>query len=284
MHDACQRITAFVDAMQQKKVDFICQLGDFCRPDDGNREFLSRWNAFDGPRLHVLGNHDMDGGYTREQTVAFFGMPAKRYSIDTKGVHIVVLDGNDPGGKSGGYKRFVSSEQQRWLEEDLRKTSLPTLVFSHQTLDDAAGIENCEDVRNILEAARTPTGENKVIACFCGHHHDDQAKQINDIHYIRINSASYAWLGSRYKHESYDKEIHRKFPWISHTAPYEQPLWAYVEIDVTQGRLVIKGKETSWVGPTPWELGIDAKTMNPKTSGPRISDRELSFWKTKEAR
>ena len=110
MHDACQRISAFVDAMSEWKAEFICQLGDFCRPDDRNREFLERWNAFDGPRIHVLGNHDMDGGYTRAQTVAFYGMPDKHYSIDTKGVHVVVLDGNEPGGKSGGYERFISAE------------------------------------------------------------------------------------------------------------------------------------------------------------------------------
>lgn len=278
MHDSPRRIGAFVAAMNKAKVDFVCQLGDFCQPHERNRGFLERWNRFEGPRYHVLGNHDMDGGYARKETTAFLGMPGRHYSFDTKGVHVIVLDGNDPGGKSRGYKRYLSRNQLRWITADLEAVSLPTIVFIHQTLDDDAGVENCEDVRKILEQATTVTGRKKVVACFCGHHHDDQARLINGIHYIRINSASYSWLGSKFKHESYDKEIHEKFPWISHTAPYRDPLWALVEMDSTGGRLIVKGKKTSWVGPTPWELGMDKKMKDPAVCAPRISDRTVSFW------
>ena len=62
MPDGVERLRAFVAAMQQAKVDFILQLGDFCQPGERNKDFLSVWNAFAGPRWHVLGNHDMDGG------------------------------------------------------------------------------------------------------------------------------------------------------------------------------------------------------------------------------
>ncbi|KKL27564.1 hypothetical protein LCGC14_2383900, partial [marine sediment metagenome] len=85
MHDSRQRIEAFVGAMNKAKADFICQLGDFCWPHERNQEFLECWRQFDGPRYHVLGNHDMDGGYTRERAVAFLGMPGKHYSFDNKG-------------------------------------------------------------------------------------------------------------------------------------------------------------------------------------------------------
>ncbi len=277
MHDGMQRIAAFAKAMNDAGADFVCQLGDFCRPHERNQAFLSQWRQFRGDRYHVLGNHDMDGGYTREQTVAFLGMPGKHYSFDKKNVRVLVLDGNEPGGTSGGYKRFVSEDQRKWIAAELAATSWPVIVFSHQALDDSAGIENSQDVRRVLEAAETKTGRKKVMACFCGHHHDDQSKRINGIHYIRINSASYAWLGSKFKHESYDAEIHREFPWISHTAPYEAPLWAFVEIDVAGGRIVVKGRETEWVGPSPWEVGVDNATKNPDVCAPRISDRVLPF-------
>ena len=278
MHDGYQRIKAFTEAMNEARADFICQLGDFCQPHERNRGFLERWRQFDGPRYHVLGNHDMDGGYTREHTVDFLDMPGKHYSFDNKGVHVMVLDGNEPGGKSGGYKRYISRQQLSWISRDLEATSLPTIVFSHQALDHSAGVENSEDVRKTLEESITSTGQKKVVACFCGHHHDDQAKQLNGIHYIRINSASYTWLGSKFKHESYGKEIHREFPFISHTAPYKAPLWAFVEMDLTMGRMVIRGKETSWVGPTPWELGIDKEAKDPRVCVPKVSDRAFSFW------
>lgn len=98
MHDAVERVTAFVDAMIAAKADFIVQLGDFCIPLERNRAFLAAWNRFPGPRRHVLGNHDMDGGMKREEAVAFLGMPSRYYAFDAGGVRFVVLDGNDPGG------------------------------------------------------------------------------------------------------------------------------------------------------------------------------------------
>jgi len=275
MHDGERRISAFAAAMNDAKADFVAQLGDFCQPDPRNRPFLERWRQFDGPRFHVLGNHDMDGGYTQEQTVQFLAMPGKHYSIDIQGVHVVVLNGNDPGGTSQGYQRYVGPQQLEWLREDLEATSLPAIVLSHQAIDSPSGVENSDDVRAVLEAANAQAGRLKVVACFCGHHHDDQARQINGIHYIRINSASYSWLGGDFKHESYAKEIHEKYPWISYTAPYRDPLWAMVELDLGKGRLVVTGRESVWVGPTPWELGMDEKMKDPKIVGPRISDREL---------
>ena len=80
------------------------------------------------------------------------------------------------------------------------------------------------------------------------------------------------------RHESYGKDIHREFPWISHTAPYKDPLWAFVEIDLTEGRLAVRGRKTSWVGPTPWELGVDKKVKDPDVCAPQISDRAFALW------
>ncbi len=37
----------------------------------------------------------MDGGFTREQTIEYWGMPTKYYSFDMKGYHFIILDGND---------------------------------------------------------------------------------------------------------------------------------------------------------------------------------------------
>ena len=61
MHDADARLQVFVDRMNQEQVDFILQLGDFCRPYDDNRSFMQVWESFAGQRYHVLGNHDTDG-------------------------------------------------------------------------------------------------------------------------------------------------------------------------------------------------------------------------------
>jgi 3',5'-cyclic AMP phosphodiesterase CpdA len=117
--DGLERVSAFVAAMAKARVDFILQLGDFVWPAPANRRFLEAWNAFDGPRYHVLGNHDMDEGYTREQTVAFCEMPAMHYAFTAGPIRGLVLDGNEPGGKAAGYRRFMGSEQLAWLEREL---------------------------------------------------------------------------------------------------------------------------------------------------------------------
>ena len=278
MYDATERIRTFTGAMNKADADFVCQLGDFCAPNERNREFINSWKSFEGSRYSVIGNHDMDGGYKVEQTVSFLDMPANYYSFDNKGVHFMVLDGNNPGGKAKGRNRYVDKAQRDWIKSDLNATLRPSVVFIHQPVDGHNnGLENSSELRALLEEMKTPTGVPKVIACFCGHNHDDSAVCINGIHYIRINSASYLWIGSRYKKEMFNKEIHRKYPSISATVTYKDPLWAFIEIDPAAGSIIVKGMQTSWVGPTPWERGISKKVKDPKVVAPRISDRRISL-------
>ncbi|MDG2125983.1 MAG: metallophosphoesterase, partial [Verrucomicrobiales bacterium] len=188
MHDAEERLGVFAQAMKEAEVDFVVQLGDFCVPKEGNRKFLEIWDSIAVPRYHVLGNHDTDGGYKREETVKWWGMPARYYSFDQGGMHFVVLDGNDrPEGHTSGYPRFIADDQIKWLEEDLKATGLRTVVFVHQSLEreEEGGVQNGAAVRGVLEAA----GAGKVVACFSGHHHRDYVREISGIAYPQINSA-----------------------------------------------------------------------------------------------
>jgi len=69
MHDGVERIAAFVEAMEQEGAQGVVNLGDFCVPHARNDAFLAAFDRFAGPKLHVLGNHDTDGGYKREQVL-----------------------------------------------------------------------------------------------------------------------------------------------------------------------------------------------------------------------
>jgi len=273
MHDADQRLDVFVDRMNQRKVDFIIQLGDFCRPYAHNNGFMEVWNSFDGPRYHVLGNHDTDGGFTREQTVAYWKMPAKYYAFDKGGFHFIALDGNDKTDPpQSGYARYIGAEQQQWLRRELENTTLPTVVFSHQSLEDPGGIANGEAIRRILEEANQAAGRKKVVACFSGHHHIDYSREINGIHYIQINSMSYFWVGGDYQHVRYSKEIDRDYPWIKYTVPYKDPLFALVTLG-SDGTIQIEGTQSEWVGPSPWDIGYPADRKDRIV--PHISTRRL---------
>jgi Icc protein len=131
MHDSVERIAAFVEAMEREQAQGIVNLGDFCVPHARNDAFLAAFDRFAGSKLHVLGNHDTDGGYKREQVLDYWKSPARYFSRDEHGLHLVVLDGNDPDGKKG-YPCSVNDEQIAWLEKDLAATKAPTVIFIHQ--------------------------------------------------------------------------------------------------------------------------------------------------------
>lgn len=222
IHDAEQRLAAFMEEVAVGKPDFILQLGDFCEPKEKNRDFLRIWNQFEGPRFHVLGNHDMDSA-GKEKTMDFWEMPGRFYSFDHAGFHFVVLDANYLylDGKfvdydtanfyiDGAHRTWIPPEQLEWLEADLRETSLSTVIFTHQGLaNDAWGIKNRTQIQVLLERINKEAGFNKVIACINGHNHIDRVRTINGIHYIDINSASYQWLGEKYQCTTrYPKELY----------------------------------------------------------------------------
>ena len=138
------------------------------------------WNSFEGDKHYVIGNHDMDGGFSREQVVGYWKSEGKYYSFDTKGIH-----------------------------------------------------------------------------------------------YLQINSMSYQWLGGDYQHVRYSKEVDEKFPWIKYTVPYKDSLFAVVTIDTARGFLEIEGRQSEFVGPSPWEIGASREELDAATLVPKISD-----WKT----
>ena len=283
MHDGVERLSAFIAAMEKQKVDFIIQFGDFCVPKPENQPFMDVWNSFSGTKYHMLGNHDVDGGFSQEQTQKFWGMPKKNYSFDHEGMHFVVLDGNDTYvGQPTGYPRHVGPEQRSWLASDLRKTDLPTIVFCHQSLQEGAGgLENTLQMQKILEKANKEAGWTKVFASLCGHHHIDQQVSINGIQYVQINSASYHWLGGNHQYKRYSPELEEKYPYLSFTSPYEGPLWARCEVH-SDGRFEIVGMKTEWVKPSMWEIGYPPDQNDyttPETCLPEIRGRKLRFKK-----
>ncbi len=277
MHDSMERLLSFINQSNSTGADFIIQMGDFCVPKDKNIELLDSYRSFKGPSYHILGNHDTDGGFSREETMKFWGMKRRYYSFDHSGFHFVILDGNDANPKPwSGYNRYINSDQQEWLRQDLEKTDLNTFVFSHQTIEnEEGGVANFLEIRKILEEANVSKSDNKIIACFSGHHHTDYMTNINDIYYIQINSASYRWVGEDFQHVRYSEEIDKNYPWIKYTIPYKDPLFTFLEIDPA-GFLSLEPRSTEFVGPGPDEMGGPATADNDPIV-PRISGFNFEF-------
>ncbi len=262
MHDGDERLQAFITSANKKNLDFILQLGDFCRPYDYNKPFLNIWNSYKGEKYHVLGNHDTDGGFTRAQTRAYWNMPKNYYSFDKKGVHFIVLDGNDANPKPwSGYNRYIGDKQKLWLVDDLKKTNKPTVIFSHQSLElEYDGVANMKAIRAIIENANKEAGFKKVMCCISGHTHTDYMTQINGIYYVQINSASYRWVGGKHKVIRYSDEIDKKYEWIKYTIPYKDPLFTFVKIK--SNSIIIQPKKTEFVGPGPKEMNLPQTLPN----------------------
>ena len=282
MHDSKKRISTFIDSMIIAKPDFIIELGDFVIPKEKYDTMFSIWNSFSGPKYHVIGNHEMDGGTSMEDALAYRKMKNSYYSFSKNGFKFIVLDGNDKKHENEkGYRSYIGEEQINWLKEQLKKSEEPIVVFSHQGIGtdpnnpgERYSIENSEDVREIFENHNELNKSSKIICCFNGHTHHDYPEDINGIWYITINSMAYKWLGEEYEHIRYSEDVDKEFRWIKFTAPYKDPLYTLVEIS-TQGYIKMSGKKSEYVGPSPWELGYPEHLK--KFVRPEITERMLSF-------
>lgn len=272
--DASKRLSKFLEVSQKQKPNFIISLGDLSH-STGADSILKVWNSYPGQKYNVFGNHDMDNSDKATMT-AKYSMPASYYSFDNGGVHFVVLDccftrknGELVDYNRGNYfvpaadRDLINDEQLKWLEKDLAQTTYPTIIFSHQALDEiGASVPNRESVRSIVRQANQAS-KGKVAAMICGHHHIDAHSVIEDVHYFQINSASYLWIEGSQKYSN------------GNMAEYRDPLYAFVTVNPRRRTITIKGVESEFIEPAP-----QADQFTPEkwaTISPSIRDRKVTF-------
>ena len=96
-----------------------------------------------------------------------------------------------------GFDPHVSKEQIDWLKEDIKKTSLPVIVYCHFLLTEQSSkdnyyfgpfegnmvlVEERKDIRKILEDSK------KVLLVLNGHMHFYHKEEINGINYLTAPS------------------------------------------------------------------------------------------------
>ena len=202
--ESLDKLGECVALMNAEKVDFLIELGDF--KDQGKPpvepETLSYldtveevFRQFDGPRYHVLGNHDLDSISKTQflSRVENTGIDSDRsyYSFDVDRLHCVVLDANyRADGADYDHGNFdwtdanIPTAELAWLVQDLAAAGGPVIVFTHQLLDGTGSVyvKNADQVRRILEAS------GKVLAVFQGHHHAGSYNNIAGIHYYTLKA------------------------------------------------------------------------------------------------
>ena len=273
MHDGPARLKVFLDAMKEEKPDALLQLGDFAYPTKKNEVVAKAFENAHPKTLHVLGNHEIDGGHSFDQVAKLWGMKGRYYTENVNGLDLVVLDGNEkPKNHKGGYPKYIGKEQLEWLEKQLKNLKGPILVISHQPLAGPGSIDNAGEVQALLDAAA-----DKVLLAVNGHTHIDHVARAGKISYLHVNSASYKWVGGSHRNKSYPPEVHSKFRWIEYTCPYRDSLFTTLTLDPSNGRIEVKGRESQWVGKSPSQLAIPTKygLTNGKEICPKIRSRRL---------
>ncbi len=275
IHDADLRLQTFLDTLKGAPPHAKIQLGDFAIPKKENQPFIDLFNQGPIPSLHVMGNHDLDEGYTKEQVIQTFGMPAAYYAQVIQGIRILVLNGNDPGSpkSTAGNASYIGKAQQDWLNQELTNSKEPVLIFSHQPIAGIYTIDNAAEIQALLSAHAS-----KIILAINGHAHVDQFLKVGGVSYLHLNSASYYWVGEKHSHLSMDAATHVAYPSLSRTCPYAEVLFGILNLDRKEGKLALTGRKSSWIGPSPLELGysILSKAEQELYLQPRISDRKIS--------
>jgi 3',5'-cyclic AMP phosphodiesterase CpdA len=232
-----ERLSACIDAMNAWPADLMIQLGDFV-----NGRFVlggeivdaalipgiladaeSIYAQFEGPRYHVIGNHEVQD-LSKAEFLELTCATATTLSFDAGAYHFIILDaqynrrGEDLDHVGYVTQGYLPPGELDWLREDLSATDRPTLVCVHQRLDvefdyrtGGAEIANFEEVRDILEDSEM------VIAVFQGHDHDGAYSFIGGIHYVTFRAL-----------------IDRADP--------TPPSWAYVTLDPVARTIMIEGE------------------------------------------
>jgi manganese-dependent ADP-ribose/CDP-alcohol diphosphatase len=194
----------------QQDVDFTVQTGDLIdRNISSFSTILPYFNTIEGPKYHLLGNHDFP--VTTDQVVDILGMSNQYYDFKYKNWRFIALDTNDLSlyANSIGSEKYqqaqvmynsliennainaqtwnggVSEEQLNWLRGVLKKAAQShekVVVFSHMPVYPANqhNVWNSEAVIAELEAA------GNVVAYINGHNHAGNYGFKNGIHYLNL--------------------------------------------------------------------------------------------------
>lgn len=274
IHDADLRLETFLEEMKTHAPHALIQLGDFAIPKSENQAFIDRFNRGNNQVFHVLGNHDLDEGYTAQQVIQSYGMQAPYYARSVQGIRVLVLDGNEPGSPAArpGYASYIGKAQQEWLKGELEAAEEPVLVVSHQPLAGIYTVDNAAEMQALLSKFAS-----KILLAINGHAHVDQHLVVGGVRYLHLNSASYYWVGAQLAHQSFDPSVHTQHPSLALTCPYAEVLFALLTIDPQAGTVTIAGRESRWVGPSPRELGYTILTAEEQAKHlqPKISDRAI---------
>ena len=252
-HEWLERVLARAESM---KSDFVIHAGDFTHDPVKCPDYLKLYNGFRIPTYHTLGNHDTEG-CTLAQTLDAYGMTNGHYHFDRNGFRFVVLDTNyfKDGGRfvhfeGGNYRKIphsrnwmVGDAQYEWIEDVLKNSPYPCVVFMHQSCErESGGMPDWARMRGLFRWINKHKGP-KVRLVVNGHHHTDAFRFIDGIPYLDLNSANYKYYGQ--SHRLYPEEYHKSHRGAGHVIAWDAPISAVVTMGA-DGYLKIEGQKAGF--------------------------------------
>ena len=242
--------------MQQRAKEngcaFMIHAGDFCHGPSLVPDYVERYNSFEIPSYHCLGNHETDSTPLGE-TLRMYGMPDGHYYFDEGGYRFVVCDPNyylldgtyihyDLGNyySHGELRDYMPPDQIEWLRETVDTAPGPCILISHESFERPDGVKNREEVLRVIRAANEKR-PCSVLMCINGHYHRDYIRIFDNVIWFDLNSASYDWLEN--PHDLYPKELCAQIRLLNHTVVYNDPIHAIVTLEGTS--VTIEGMEST---------------------------------------
>jgi 3',5'-cyclic-AMP phosphodiesterase len=152
------------------------------------REFIANLKK---PYHCILGNHDIEQWQKSDETILngkrraiqLFNMPDRYWSIEINGWRFIGLDTVQRDKER--FKGEIDAEQAKWLEAELAKSNLPTVMMGHMPIlsvtalagsrmapvDGALKISNGSHVENGSAIAKIVRKANTVKLALSGHTH-----------------------------------------------------------------------------------------------------------------
>ena len=281
-----ERLDAILARAKRENVDFIIHCGDFCHNPIAEEAAIARYNGFEIPTYHTLGNHDMDK-LSLEETVAAYGMPAEYYYFDKNGFRFIVLNENyfryededipySKGNyyKFGPYRDVISRPQVAWLEETVMSSPYPMVIFSHGSLmleDEKCGaVKNREEVKEIFRRAHA--AGKRVLMCLNGHLHIDYLRIYEHVCYLDVNSASMYWLTP--PHHLFPEEFHAKHYGAQSLLIYNDPVHAVITLS-EDGHIAIDGMKSSFFHGVDGKAAIGTDCWDTRRITPNVLSEKL---------
>lgn len=191
--------------IEKKNPDMVMTVGDLiqsCR-DEVGCDAYRMWKNIDQPLLpktfEVMGNHDHSGGnFSDSQWQSYFNLPTNgpngydklTYSFNFGNSHFVVLDSEHP-------YHVVDQTQQKWLDADLTKNTLPNVfVFFHEpAFPMSYKVKQSLDVHvQQRDALWSILDRHKVTAVFNGHEHIFSIRKIDSSVFPGATNSVYQFI------------------------------------------------------------------------------------------